>query len=151
DFIDHKVALTDRSLNEAAELAGFSAELVVRRFLPYTTKGHLPVSARLVRLYLRLPPAWWLLGPQTLFFRRRGLASRARTVGMATAIREESAATRARARNRVSTCVLLVSFMLVGAIVFYVAGRGLSFFFDEWSFILLRQQNTADAFLAAHN
>ena len=39
DFIDHKVALTERSLVEAAELAGFQTEALVTRFLPYTTKG----------------------------------------------------------------------------------------------------------------
>jgi hypothetical protein len=53
--------------------------------------------------------------------------------------------------HRISAGVLLVPLMLVGAAVFYVAGRGLSFYFDEWSFILLRQQNTAGAFLDAHN
>jgi SAM-dependent methyltransferase len=71
DFIDHKVALTDRSLTEAAELAGFATEQLVRRFLPYTTKGRLPVSPPLVRLYLKLPLAWRLLGQQTLFLARR--------------------------------------------------------------------------------
>lgn len=67
DFIDHRVALTDRSLVEAAELAGLRATTVVRRFLPYSTKGRLPVRAGLVRAYLAFPPAWWFLGKQTLF------------------------------------------------------------------------------------
>src|SRR5262249_25430842 len=71
DFIDHKVALTDRSLAEAAELAGFRVVRMIRRFLPYTTKGRLPVSARLVRLYLAFPPAWRVLGQQTLLLAQR--------------------------------------------------------------------------------
>ena len=66
DFIDHKVALTERSLLEAAELAGLDAVDLVTRFLPYSTKGRLPADPRLVRAYLAFPPAWWLLGRQTL-------------------------------------------------------------------------------------
>ena len=67
DFIDHRVALTERSLLEAAELAGFRTIDLVTRFLPYSTKGRLPTDRRLVRLYLRSRPAWWLFGRQTLF------------------------------------------------------------------------------------
>ena len=67
DFIDHKVALTERSLLEAAELAQLHTVELVTRFLPYSTKGRLPTDARLVRAYLSFRPAWWLLGRQTLF------------------------------------------------------------------------------------
>jgi SAM-dependent methyltransferase len=66
DFIDHGVALNDRSLIEAAELASLGPELLIRRFLPYTTKGRLPVSARLASVYLRVRPAWTLFGKQSL-------------------------------------------------------------------------------------
>jgi 2-polyprenyl-3-methyl-5-hydroxy-6-metoxy-1,4-benzoquinol methylase len=71
DFIDHKVALTDRSLVEAAEAASLQTERVVVRFLPYTTKGKLPMHPWLVRMYLRFPPAWRILGQQTLYVGRR--------------------------------------------------------------------------------
>ena len=67
DFIDHRVALTERSLLEAAELAQLRTVDLVTRFLPYSTKGRLPSAAWLVRGYLAVPPAWWLLGRQTLF------------------------------------------------------------------------------------
>jgi len=67
DFIDHRVALTDRSLLEAAELAHLRTVDLITRFLPYSTKGRLPTAPLLVRGYLRLRPAWWLLGRQTLF------------------------------------------------------------------------------------
>ncbi len=67
DFIDHRVALTDRSLLEAAELAGLRTVDLITRFLPYSTKGRLPADARLVRAYLAVRPAWWLMGRQTLF------------------------------------------------------------------------------------
>jgi SAM-dependent methyltransferase len=66
DFIDHKVALTERSLLEAAELARLHTVDLITRFLPYSTKGRLPTDARLVRAYLRFRPAWWVLGRQTL-------------------------------------------------------------------------------------
>jgi SAM-dependent methyltransferase len=67
DFIDHKVALTEESLVEAAQLAGFRTVDLIKRFLPYTTKGRLPQRAGLVRAYLAFRPAWLLLGKQTLY------------------------------------------------------------------------------------
>ena len=67
DFIDHRVALTERSLLEAAELAGLRTQELVTRFLPYSTKGRLPSARLLVRAYLAFPPAWRLMGKQTLY------------------------------------------------------------------------------------
>lgn len=67
DFIDHRVALTERSLLEAAELAGLRTTELITRFLPYSTKGRLPTAPTLVRAYLRIRPAWLLLGRQTLY------------------------------------------------------------------------------------
>ncbi len=71
DFIDHRVALTERSLVEAGDLAGLRTVRVVTQFLPFTTKGRLPQDPRLVRLYLAFPPAWLLLGKQTLYVAER--------------------------------------------------------------------------------
>jgi SAM-dependent methyltransferase len=67
DFIDHQTALTDKSLAEAATMAGFKTRQVIPRFLPYTTKGRMPQHPLLVRAYLSFPPAWLLLGKQTLY------------------------------------------------------------------------------------
>lgn len=67
DFIDHRVALNERSLVEAAELAGFTTQRLIKRFLPYTTKSRLPQHPLLVRAYLALPPAWLFFGKQTLY------------------------------------------------------------------------------------
>ncbi len=64
DFIDHRVVLTDASLREALEVAGFRVERLIGRFLPYTSKSRLPKSPRLVRLYLKLPMLWRLFGGQ---------------------------------------------------------------------------------------
>jgi SAM-dependent methyltransferase len=67
DFIDHQTALTEKSLAEAAAMAGFKHEKVVARFLPYTTKSRLPQNPLLVRAYLAFPPAWLFFGKQTLY------------------------------------------------------------------------------------
>ena len=67
DFIDHRVALTELSLVEAAELAGLRTEALVTRFLPYSTKGRLPSARTLVRAYLAFPPIWLIMGKQTLY------------------------------------------------------------------------------------
>lgn len=67
DFIDHKVALTEKSLVEAAELAGFRTRDLITRFLPYTTKSRFPQHPSVVRTYLRLKPAWLVFGKQTLY------------------------------------------------------------------------------------
>ena len=67
DFIDHQTALTDKSLAEAAVMAGFKTKKVMARFLPYTTKSRIPQHPLLVRAYLNFPPAWLVLGKQTLY------------------------------------------------------------------------------------
>jgi SAM-dependent methyltransferase len=77
DFIDHRVALTRDSLVEAATLARFETREVISRFLPYSVKERLPVTRSLVRAYLAFPPAWWLLGKQTLYVGERAVVERA--------------------------------------------------------------------------
>src|SRR5713101_7262380 len=67
DFIDHQTALTEKSLAEAAVMAGFQTKQVIARFLPYTTKSRIPQHPLLVRAYLSFPPAWLVLGKQTLY------------------------------------------------------------------------------------
>jgi SAM-dependent methyltransferase len=64
DFFDHYLPLSDRSLAEALELAGFAIERVIPRFLPYTMKGKKPPADIFVRLYLGLPSCWRFLGKQ---------------------------------------------------------------------------------------
>lgn len=65
DFIDHSLVLTDKSLVEALEIGGFRIDLVIRRFLPYTSKSALPKTPVLVSLYLKMPFLWRLFGQQT--------------------------------------------------------------------------------------
>jgi SAM-dependent methyltransferase len=70
DFIDHTLILTERSLVEALEVAGFEIAELRTRFLPFTSKGRLPTWRWAVRVYLHLPPIQWLMGKQT-FVRAR--------------------------------------------------------------------------------
>ena len=71
DFLDHKTPLTEKSLEEAGHMAGLETEEMIVRFIPYTTKSRIPQHPLLVRAYLALRPAWWLLGRQTLYIARR--------------------------------------------------------------------------------
>lgn len=71
DFIDHIVALTDRSLVEGLEATGFEICELRVRFLPFTSKSRLPQWPWAVSLYLRLRPLQWLLGGQTFVRARR--------------------------------------------------------------------------------
>lgn len=66
DYFDHYTPLTDRSLVEGLQLAGFETDVVIPRFLPYTTKSRLPKGAAFVKLYLKIPLAWRVLGKQAL-------------------------------------------------------------------------------------
>jgi SAM-dependent methyltransferase len=71
DFIDHRVPLTERSLGEAGQLAGYRQEEMIVRFLPFTTKSRIPQDHRLVRMYLKFPLIWRLMGKQTLYVGRK--------------------------------------------------------------------------------
>lgn len=64
DFLDHHLPLTDHTVVEALELAGFSVERVIDRFLPYSTKSHIPQASWLVALYLKIPLVWKIMGKQ---------------------------------------------------------------------------------------
>jgi hypothetical protein len=66
DFFDHIVPLTARSLTEALELAGFERDEVIDRFLPFTLADKPAPPELLIRAYLRLRPAWRLIGRQFL-------------------------------------------------------------------------------------
>ncbi|NHC34286.1 class I SAM-dependent methyltransferase [Scytonema millei] len=63
DFIDHELPLTHLSLKEILETVGFEINVLIPRFLPYSTKGKL-TSPQLLRLYLKLRILWRFLGGQ---------------------------------------------------------------------------------------
>jgi len=66
DFWDHHLPLTEMSLAEALENRGFGISLRRPKFLPYTMAGGRHYPLFFVRLYLRLPLAWRILGKQFL-------------------------------------------------------------------------------------
>jgi SAM-dependent methyltransferase len=63
-FFDHITPVDDRALTEALAATGFGVEKCIPRFLPYSTQSRLPSWPWLVRLYLRMPLAWRVLGAQ---------------------------------------------------------------------------------------
>jgi len=71
DFVDHQLPLSDRSMLEALEIAGFQKELVKPRSLPFTMSGRAPHGAFWVRLYLMFPLAQRLWGKQFLVVGRK--------------------------------------------------------------------------------
>lgn len=63
-FFDHITPIDDRAMLEAFAQTGYDVVKNVPRFLPYTTKSRLPSGPSLVRLYLKVPLAWKVLGAQ---------------------------------------------------------------------------------------
>jgi len=64
DFIDHRLPLSHVSLREGLLLYNYSIIKMIPKFLPYTTKNNLPKSPNLLKLYLKLPILWGLIGKQ---------------------------------------------------------------------------------------
>ncbi|MEG4324916.1 methyltransferase [Microcoleus sp. AT3-A2] len=63
DFIDHQLPITHLSLQELLQTVGFEIDLIIPRFLPFSTKGR-PTSPWLLKFYLKLPILWRFLGGQ---------------------------------------------------------------------------------------
>ena len=70
DYLDHSLPLTEGSLVEALELAGFRIERVEARFLPYSVKKLRITAPWALKLYLRLTPVWSIFGKQMLIVAR---------------------------------------------------------------------------------
>jgi SAM-dependent methyltransferase len=66
DFWDHHLALSDYSLTEGLENCGFAILENHARFLPYTMVGRRESPLFLISLYLKVRPAWRILGKQFL-------------------------------------------------------------------------------------
>jgi SAM-dependent methyltransferase len=67
-FFDHVTPLDDRCLTELLELNGFGIREVKPRFLPYTTKGNLPKSVFLLKVYLKVSLLQSLIGKQCFIY-----------------------------------------------------------------------------------
>lgn len=64
-FFDHITPIDDRALEEVFTLNGFSLSKRILKFMPYTTKSRYPAKALLVKIYLRIPLLWNIMGKQT--------------------------------------------------------------------------------------
>ena len=71
DFFDHHIPLSDKSLTEVLQIAGFKIEKVFPKFLPYTTKSKLPQYPFLVKVYLEIPIIWKIMGRQMFILGRK--------------------------------------------------------------------------------
>jgi len=70
DFWDHYLPLTEQSLREVLEVAGFEVESCIAKFIPYQMVRRKPAPLLLVRLYLKLPWTWHFFGQQFLVIAR---------------------------------------------------------------------------------
>jgi SAM-dependent methyltransferase len=71
DFWDHHVPLTDAAVAELLEVEGLTVIRQEPRFLPYRVGGRFHPPTALVRLYLKLRPAWRVFGKQFLVVAER--------------------------------------------------------------------------------
>lgn len=71
DYYDHYIPLTHLSCAEAFIKNGFIVIEQVSRFLPFTTTSYIPKHPLLVAIYLKVRPAWRLLGRQFLIVGRK--------------------------------------------------------------------------------
>ncbi len=71
DFYDHYLPLSHLSMEEGLVQAGYEVSKIVPKFLPYTTRSLLPQHPVLIAAYLKLKPAWWILGKQFLIISRK--------------------------------------------------------------------------------
>ncbi len=71
DYYDHVLPLTHLSCREAFAKAGFEVIRVIDRFIPFSTDSRLPQHPLLVKMYLRVPLLWRLLGGQFVIIGRK--------------------------------------------------------------------------------
>ncbi len=77
DYIDHHIALTEKSLEEALNISNFKIIKMIPRFMPYTVKSKLGsfLSSKnaktFMRYYLKFPIFWKILGGQTFVVARK--------------------------------------------------------------------------------
>jgi SAM-dependent methyltransferase len=71
DFWDHQIPLTENSLSELLRASGFSIDLCLGRFLPFTMSAGRRYPLVFVKLYLALPVLWRFFGRQFLVVGRK--------------------------------------------------------------------------------
>lgn len=71
DFWDHYLPLTERSLSELGELAGFKVERSLAATLPYSMSQGMKPPLWMVRLYCHMPWLWHFVGKQFIVVLRK--------------------------------------------------------------------------------
>jgi SAM-dependent methyltransferase len=71
DFFDHQLPLTDLSLSEVLLMTGYQVEQAIPKFLPYSMSQGFQPPLWTLRIYLRIPALWNLLGRQFLVIARK--------------------------------------------------------------------------------
>ncbi len=71
DFYDHSLPLSHLSAQEGFEKNGYAVEVLIPRFVPFSTKSSYPKSPALVWLYLKMPWVWRVLGKQFVIVARK--------------------------------------------------------------------------------
>jgi SAM-dependent methyltransferase len=71
DFWDHALPLTELSVAEGLQLAGFTVEQTIPRFLPFTMSNRRRYPLFFLRAYLRLPFIWPVFGQQFLVIAKK--------------------------------------------------------------------------------
>ena len=77
DFWDHYLPLTELSLAEGMELAGFRITEKIARFLPYCMSQGATPPLMFLRMYLKVPALWRYFGKQFLVIGTKPESSRA--------------------------------------------------------------------------
>ena len=68
DYFDHHIPLSDKSMEEVLKATHFTIRMIKAKFLPLTTKSRLPLNSGLVKLYLKIPLAQFILGKQMFVY-----------------------------------------------------------------------------------
>ena len=66
DCADHMLPLTHVAVEEHLYAAGFEISRSIPKFIPYSFRSRIPQAPWMVRVYLRVPPLWRVLGKQFL-------------------------------------------------------------------------------------
>lgn len=64
DFYDHHLPLSHNSAAEGFAKNGFQIELLIPKFVPFSTKSRLPKTGVFVSVYLKIPFLWNIFGKQ---------------------------------------------------------------------------------------
>jgi len=75
DFYDHHLPLSHLSAAEGLQKCGYQIQEVIPKFVPFSTKSAFPKHPLLIRLYLKLPFIWKVLGKQFVIVAQKPKAS----------------------------------------------------------------------------